>query len=121
MGLTLMVFQGILSTWRSSAPKNNAAASDLRLLWQTGGLGYGPGQFNTPNGFCLGLDDEILVADTNNHRIQVLSAIILVSFLILLIIIYLCFNQVHALITECLFLGAFKNQQSVSQFWNIRF
>ena len=29
------------------------------------------GQFNSPHGFCLGLDEDIVVADTNNHRIQV--------------------------------------------------
>ncbi|GIY77407.1 brain tumor protein [Caerostris darwini] len=29
------------------------------------------GEFDSPTGFCLGLDDEIIVADSNNHRIQV--------------------------------------------------
>ena len=36
-----------------------------------GQLGPGKGQFNSPHGFCLGLEEEIIVADTNNHRIQV--------------------------------------------------
>ena len=36
-----------------------------------GQLGPGKGQFNSPHGFCLGLDEDIIVADTNNHRIQV--------------------------------------------------
>lgn len=64
---------GIMPAWRSGAPKNNAAATDLNLRWQIGGLGAAPGQFNSPHGFCLGMDDEILVADTNNHRVQVIS------------------------------------------------
>ena len=36
-----------------------------------GQLGPGKGQFNSPHGFCLGIDDDIVTADTNNHRIQV--------------------------------------------------
>ena len=36
-----------------------------------GQLGPGKGQFNSPHGFCLGMDEDIIVADTNNHRIQV--------------------------------------------------
>lgn len=36
-----------------------------------GQLGPGKGQFNSPHGFCLGVDEDIVVADTNNHRIQV--------------------------------------------------
>ena len=35
-----------------------------------GQLGPGKGQFNSPHGFCLGTDEDIIVADTNNHRIQ---------------------------------------------------
>ena len=33
-----------------------------------GQLGPGKGQFNSPHGFCLGVEEEIIVADTNNHR-----------------------------------------------------
>ena len=36
-----------------------------------GQLGPGKGQFNSPHGFCLGMDEDIIVADTNNHRVQV--------------------------------------------------
>lgn len=36
-----------------------------------GQLGSAKGQFNSPHGFCLGIDEDIVVADTNNHRIQV--------------------------------------------------
>ena len=28
-------------------------------------------QFSSPHGFCLGISDEIIIADTNNHRICV--------------------------------------------------
>ena len=27
--------------------------------------------FNSPHGFCLGMEEDIVVADTNNHRIQI--------------------------------------------------
>ena len=36
-----------------------------------GQLGPGKGQFNSPHGFCLGMEEDIVVADTNNHRIQI--------------------------------------------------
>lgn len=34
-------------------------------------MGPNKSQFSSPHGFCLGLEEEIIVADTNNHRIQV--------------------------------------------------
>lgn len=36
-----------------------------------GQQGQGYGQFNSPHGFCLGMDDDIVVADTMNHRIEI--------------------------------------------------
>ena len=36
-----------------------------------GQLGPAKGQFNSPHGFCLGVEQDIVVADTNNHRIQI--------------------------------------------------
>lgn len=36
-----------------------------------GALGPSKGQFNSPHGFCMGFEEDIVVADTNNHRIQV--------------------------------------------------
>ena len=42
---------------------------DVRLKF--GCLGTGKSQFNAPHGFCLGSEEDIIVADTNNHRIQV--------------------------------------------------
>ncbi|XP_074595863.1 uncharacterized protein LOC141850993 [Brevipalpus obovatus] len=38
-----------------------------------GALGQGKNCFASPHGFCLGLDDDIVIADTNNHRICVYS------------------------------------------------
>lgn len=44
--------------------------SAMQIRCKFGQLGPGKGQFNSPHGFCLGLDEDIIVADTNNHRIQ---------------------------------------------------
>uniref|UniRef100_A0A8R1TZC6 B box-type domain-containing protein n=1 Tax=Onchocerca volvulus TaxID=6282 RepID=A0A8R1TZC6_ONCVO len=63
---------GIPPAIRSSA-KNNANASDLSLRCSVGGVGSNPGQFGSPHGFCLGHNEEILVTDTNNHRIQIFT------------------------------------------------
>ncbi|OQV18432.1 putative Brain tumor protein [Hypsibius exemplaris] len=43
---------------------------DLEIVNSVGELGPLAGQFNMPQGLCLGKDDEIVVADTLNHRIQ---------------------------------------------------
>lgn len=45
----------------------------MQSLLTFGALGPGAGQFNSPHGFCLGFNDEIVVADTNNHRIQIMN------------------------------------------------
>ncbi|CAI9734641.1 brain tumor protein-like [Octopus vulgaris] len=45
--------------------------SPMQIRCKFGQLGPGKGQFNSPHGFCLGLEEDIIVADTNNHRIQV--------------------------------------------------
>ncbi|VDM26968.1 unnamed protein product [Toxocara canis] len=70
---SLLSDRQFLGLTRGVAPKNIVGASDLILRWHIGGIGVGPGQFNSPHGFCLGCDDEILIADTNNHRVQILS------------------------------------------------
>lgn len=49
--------------------RNKALSMQIRVKF--GALGQSRGQFNSPHGFCLGLDEEIIVADTNNHRIEV--------------------------------------------------
>lgn len=43
----------------------------MQIRCKFGSLGPSKGQFNSPHGFCLGVDEEIVVADTNNHRIEV--------------------------------------------------
>ncbi|CAE1322724.1 unnamed protein product [Acanthosepion pharaonis] len=45
--------------------------SPMQIRCKFGQLGPGKGQFNSPHGFCLGIEEDIIVADTNNHRIQV--------------------------------------------------
>jgi hypothetical protein len=43
----------------------------MQIRCKYGQLGPSKGQFNSPHGFCLGTEDDIIVADTNNHHIQV--------------------------------------------------
>nr|CAD7433613.1 unnamed protein product [Timema monikensis] len=43
----------------------------MQIRCKYGQLGPAKGQFNSPHGFCLGSEEDIIVADTNNHRIQV--------------------------------------------------
>lgn len=50
---------------------NNAKLTAMHIRSKFGQLGPSKGQFNSPHGFCLGIDEDIIVADTNNHRIQV--------------------------------------------------
>ncbi|CAF0749722.1 unnamed protein product [Didymodactylos carnosus] len=45
----------------------------MQVRSKFGSLGPQKGQFNSPHGFCLGQDEEIIVADTNNHRIQLFN------------------------------------------------
>lgn len=64
------------SQFRSSDASNlngtgRAKATPMQIRVKFGALGPARGQFNSPHGFCLGLDEEIIVADTNNHRIEV--------------------------------------------------
>lgn len=50
--------------------KNSLARlNTMQIRHKFGYLGSGRGQFNSPHGFCLGLNQEIVVADTNNHRV----------------------------------------------------
>uniref|UniRef100_A0A182MQU5 B box-type domain-containing protein n=1 Tax=Anopheles culicifacies TaxID=139723 RepID=A0A182MQU5_9DIPT len=46
-------------------------ATPMQIRTKFGSLGQTKGQFNSPHGFCLGVDEEIVVADTNNHRIEI--------------------------------------------------
>lgn len=49
----------------------NSKQTPMQIRSKFGQLGPSKGQFNSPHGFCLGTDEDIIVADTNNHRIQV--------------------------------------------------
>ncbi|CAH1777460.1 unnamed protein product [Owenia fusiformis] len=51
--------------------RGSGKMSAMQIRCKFGQLGPGKTQFNSPHGFCLGLDEDIVVADTNNHRIQV--------------------------------------------------
>ncbi|OTF71493.1 brat protein-like protein [Euroglyphus maynei] len=46
-------------------------ARQLQVAYKFGQIGTGPGCLDTPHGFCLGPNDDIVIADTNNHRICV--------------------------------------------------
>lgn len=46
-------------------------ATPMHIRQKFGSLGPARLQFNSPHGFCLGVDEEIIVADTNNHRIEI--------------------------------------------------
>lgn len=54
----------------TAVPRTNKV-SPMQIRCKFGQLGPSKGQFNSPHGFCLGLEEDIIVADTNNHRIQV--------------------------------------------------
>ncbi|CAF0717899.1 unnamed protein product [Brachionus calyciflorus] len=51
--------------------RQNGKMTNMQIRTKFGTLGSGKAQFNSPHGFCLGVDEEIIVADTNNHRIQI--------------------------------------------------
>jgi len=59
------------SVVNQSASAQPRSLNSMQIRCKFGQLGPGKGQFNSPHGFCLGLEEEIIVADTNNHRIQV--------------------------------------------------
>ncbi|XP_066588781.1 B-box type zinc finger protein ncl-1 [Prorops nasuta] len=59
-------------TGNYSHPRStNAKVTSMQIRSKFGQLGPSKGQFNSPHGFCLGTDEDIIVADTNNHRIQI--------------------------------------------------
>lgn len=58
----------------SGAPRlasNGRPMQGLNIRSRFGTLGVATGELTNPHGFCLGMDEEIIVADTNNHRIQI--------------------------------------------------
>ncbi|XP_066145612.1 brain tumor protein [Euwallacea fornicatus] len=52
-------------------PNRTNKVSPMQIRCKFGQLGPSKGQFNSPHGFCLGVEEDIIVADTNNHRIQI--------------------------------------------------
>lgn len=54
-------------------PIRQAQMNHVTIQNRVGTLGPMQGQFNSPHGFCLSPDEDIVVADTNNHRIQMFS------------------------------------------------
>lgn len=60
-----------ISFQQSLAVPGRSKATPMQIRCKFGSLGASKGQFNSPHGFCLGVDEEIIVADTNNHRIEV--------------------------------------------------
>jgi hypothetical protein len=46
-------------------------AREMNIRLKIGGIGKEVGKLDCPHGICLGRNDEIVIADTNNHRIQV--------------------------------------------------
>lgn len=56
----------------------SARCNNMALLVKFGTMGNELGRFNSPHGFCLGFDEEIVVADTYNHRIQVSAFFVIV-------------------------------------------
>ena len=66
------------ATGESSSPTAATTASSGSPLpgsplGQLGGAGSGEGQFRKPEGFTIGPNREVVVADTGNNRIQVLD------------------------------------------------
>lgn len=54
-----------------SRPKRHSSRASMDIVAKFGQMGSGLGQFHSPHGFCLSPTEDIVVADTHNHRIQV--------------------------------------------------
>ncbi|CAG2177765.1 unnamed protein product, partial [Oppiella nova] len=57
------------STLGRSSSNSGSKPNVMQIRFKFGQLGQQKGQFSSPHGFCLGVDEEIVIADTNNHRI----------------------------------------------------
>ncbi|KAL8613660.1 hypothetical protein ACOMHN_029752 [Nucella lapillus] len=76
-----LLSHGLRSTYddvKASHEKKESATPGTKkkpdkLLYQVGELGSGDGQFKYPRGLCATLDCDIAVADSGNHRVQVLN------------------------------------------------
>ena len=63
-----------LTTPKSSSSSNGGIRrKKINYFLKFGEYGTGPGQFTEPSGVCSNEAGEFLVADTNNHRIQIFN------------------------------------------------
>lgn len=62
---------GIHGLMNGNGGAERSKATPMHIRYKFGSLGPSRVQFNSPHGFCLGVDEEIIVADTNNHRIEI--------------------------------------------------
>ncbi|KAI3385295.1 hypothetical protein SNEBB_009362 [Seison nebaliae] len=77
------IFSNDLPTCSISSSSDSPATSifknyskppiDVSIRDKFGSLGANRTSFNSPHGFCLTDDENIVIADTNNHRIQIFS------------------------------------------------
>lgn len=72
----------------------SAKATPMHIRYKFGQLGGNKGQFNSPHGFCLGNEEDIIVADTNNHRITVC-------------IQFMLFNRTYSIVIDFISLGLY--------------
>ncbi|XP_054264283.1 B-box type zinc finger protein ncl-1 isoform X2 [Macrosteles quadrilineatus] len=71
-GLLATASNGVLGNAIPFSARNGTkAAQPMQVRFKFGTLGPAKNQFNSPHGFCLGVEEDIIVADTNNHRIQI--------------------------------------------------
>jgi len=68
---SLMPSMGGLSISPVPPHRPNRSINQMQVRCKFGTLGPGQTQFNNPHGFCLGIEEEIIVADTYNHRILI--------------------------------------------------
>lgn len=61
-----------LSTPNQNQQSKNGKTT-MAIRCKFGHLGSNKGQFSSPHGFCLGAEEEIVIADTYNHRICVFN------------------------------------------------
>lgn len=60
---------------KSNSPSTNQQLSirskprSVQIKHKFGRLGHGNGELSSPHGFCLGANEEIIIADTFNHRV----------------------------------------------------
>jgi len=70
--LTPVAASGVLGTPVPYSARNGTKTNQpMQVRYKFGTLGPSKSQFNSPHGFCLGIEEDIIVADTNNHRIQI--------------------------------------------------